>query len=555
MRGGSLLRQRAAPLLTKRAACGSASRCLGGAARGGSGSGSDDRELRQLSKAHSINSGVTMNHPGGVGAPENEAQALQQTQRVVKSLLSGDVHGSYKTKENVTHWRKRPLFKRSGKNLTFTSGQEAAELLVDEARRRDPYQVDFLQCVQEVSQDVCVTFEGAPKLAWVFKQLMEPERLVTFRVPWTDDNGNARINRGYRIQYSSALGPYHGGLRFHPHLSHGGVRMLGWEQTLKNALTGAPLGGSRGGSDFDPSNKSEHEIRRFANAFVCELADFIGPGLDTLETDLGVGSSVMAALHDAYRMMDMDGESDGSESLFGACEIFPEASGFGSVYFAERALEVRGESLQGKRCLISGAGELARSTALKLAEKGALPVTLSDDSGFIVNDNGFVAGELENIAHIKKSKGTLKEYARLANCQFYENGSQWEQVKGDLAFPSVIQSEINTDDATALADNGCLAVFENADRACTSNAQMVLNDRGLLFAPSKAVNCGSVIASTHVGKSKEEMDEALRSRMIQLHDEVADTASRYGATGDLQAGANLLAFIRIANSPMYTTDI
>ncbi|GBG30434.1 Glutamate dehydrogenase [Hondaea fermentalgiana] len=496
-----------------------------------------------------------MNHPGGVAAPENEAEAVQQTQRVFKSLVSGDVHGSYKTKENVAHWRKRPLFKRSGKNLTFTSGQEAAELLVDEARRRDPYQVDFLQCVQEVSQDVAVTMEGAPKLAWVFKQLMEPERLVTFRVPWTDDNGNARINRGYRIQYSSALGPYHGALRFHPHLSHGAVRMLGWEQTLKNALTGAPLGGSRGGSDFDPSNKSEHEIRRFTNAFMCELVDFIGPGLDTLETDLGVGSSVMAALHDAYRHMDVEGAADANSSLFGACEVFPEASGFGSVYFAQRALEVRGESLQDKRCLISGSGTLARSTALKLIEKGAKPITLSDDSGFIVAENGFVPGDLENIAQIKKSKGSLKEYARLANVQFFGSGSQWEQVKGDIAFPSVIQSEINTDDATLLADNGCLAVFENADRACTPNAQTVLDDRGLLFAPSKAVNCGSVIASTHVGESREEMDKALSERMAELHDEIAETASRYGHPGDLQAGANLLSFIRIANSPMYTTEI
>jgi len=488
---------------------------------------------------------------------DDEGVEKQRKAKMKRSLLAGDVHGSYRTQENVNNWRKRPLFKRDGKYLSFESGREAASLLVDEARRRDPFQVDFLHAVQEASLDIAVMMEKAPKLAWVFKQLMEPERLVTFRIPWTDDQGNSRINRGYRIQYSSALGPYHGGLRFNPQLSHGTVRMLGWEQTMKNALTGYPIGGSRGGSDFDPSNKSLNEIRRFCHSFMTELSDFIGPDFDTLETDMGVGASEMAALHHSYQAI--EGDDSTSENLFGACVLFPEASGFGSVYFAERALQVRfNDTLAGKKCLLSGSGTLARSSALKLLDKGALPITFSDSTGYIVDtENGFSIGDIENIAKIKDSNATLKDYARSTKRTFIEAGSLWEQVRGDLAFPSHNYGEINADDSVLLADNGCIAVFENSDRACTSNAQLTLDERNVLHAPSKTVNSGSVFASALAGTgvtTKAEMDVKLRQEMRDLHDRVTETADTYGYEGNLRAGANILSFVTIANSPMYTND-
>mmetsp|Transcript_20693 Transcript_20693/g.34137 ORF Transcript_20693/g.34137 Transcript_20693/m.34137 type:complete len:441 (-) Transcript_20693:43-1365(-) len=438
------------------------------------------------------------------------------------------------------------------------------------AKRRDPYQTEFLESVQELATDVAVVIEQAPKLAWVFKQLMEPERLITFRVPWTDDNGNARINRGYRIQYSSALGHFHGGIRFDPNLSHGGVRMLGWEQTLKNALTGCNLGGSRGGSDFDPSTKSENEIKRFCDSFMTELYDFIGPEFDTVETDRGCGKREMADLQERYVALDIEGGAGDSldhldtsvGNAFGAGAKFPQASGFGSVYFAQRAIESRfNDSLIGKKCLISGAGTFSTSTALKLVELGAIPITFSDSSGYIVSQHGFTRGDIENIAHYKNGGGSLREYAKGTNCKFSSVGSLWEQVPGDIAFPSYVQGELNADDASMLADNGCKAVFENADRACSSNAQIIFEERDLLFAPSKAVNGGSVIASVKFYGNEEDqpsisqLDEDLKQEMIGVHDRILETAEKHGRPGDLRAGANLNAFIRIANSPMYRLDL
>jgi glutamate dehydrogenase (NADP+) len=526
-------------------------RALRGAAADGAG---EERELQTLKKANSINSGVALSRGVSIGQEEKEDA---KKSKVRQSLMLGDVHGTYRTPDNVQTWRKRPLFRRAGKNLTFKSGQEAAALLVDEVRRRDPYQLDFLQAVQESSQDVAVTFENAPKLAWVFKQLMEPERLITFRVPWTDDNGNARINRGYRIQYSSALGHYHGGVRFHPQLSHGSMRMLGWEQTLKNALTGAEFGGSRGGSDFDPTTKSEAEIKRFCQSFMSELCDFIGADLDTLETDLGVGAAEMAALHESFLQLNPGDGGDASlEALFGACRAYPEASGHGSVFFAERALEVaKRTSLEGKRCLISGCGTLARGTAAKLIEMGARPLTLSDATGFVHDPAGFSHGDLDNMAAIRASRGSLRDYARATNKTFHEAGTIWEQVKGDLAFPCTMQGELNADDAQVLADNGCVAVIENADRACTPNAHAVFEQRGVLFAPSKAVNSGSVVASAAMpGASRDELEDLVKRRMEEIHDRVLETSIKYNCPGNLRAGANLAAFVRIANSPMYVAS-
>jgi len=504
-------------------------------------------ESRPLEKTQSINSGVSMVGKEYRGKDRRKASSSN----LMNSLLSGDVHGSYLTKTNVDSWRKRPLLNRPGKSLTFTSGEQAAELLLNEAKRRDPYQTDFLECVEEVAMDCAVRFEDAPKLAWVFKQLMEPERLTTFRIPWTDDNHNKRIHRGYRIQYSSALGPFHGGVRFHPFLSHGVVRMLGWEQTLKNALTGSNIGGSHGGSDFDPAGKSEGEIQRFCESYMEQASEIVGPQFDTMQTDIGVGASVIKHLHLKYTKEYP--EERGVDKLFGAYEVFPQSHAFGAVYFAERALEAgRNESLEGKRCIISGASHVSRSLAYKLMEKGALPVSFSDDSGFIYNPHGFSEAEIDGIAAVKKSKGKLKDFSKLSHVYFEPTGSLWEQTKGDIAFPCTLQGEVNSDDATFLAENGCIAVFENTDRACTANAQVVLEGRGVLFAPSKAVTAGAAIVSAEMeGKNAQELDTLLKDRMVWLHDSIAETAEKYATPGNLRAGANLSSFIRIANSFMF----
>lgn len=496
----------------------------------------------------------------GNGA-EDEADAAS-LESISQSLVGENVHASYSAKKQLW-WRKRPLFSRKGQQVTFESGADAATLLVNEAQRRDPYQVDFLQSVEEVAHDVAVAIEEDPKLAWVFKQMMEPERLVTFRVPWMDDSGNSRLNRGYKIQYSSALGKYRGGLRFHPHISHGSIRMLGWEQTLKNALVPVPYGGSKGGSDFDPIDKSDKEMRRFCESFMCAVAPFISPETDAFETDLNVGAKEMGYLRETYSRL-VEGSSEevqhDADSLFGGAEDFPQSCGYGCVFFARRALKMHlGLSLDGMHCLISGAGSLARSVAEKLLHLGAVPLTLSDTSGFILAEDGLTRNDIEAVELLKAKGQSLSSLAvtrpKMKFVPAVESGSLWELAKGDVAFPCVSQGEINVDDALALEGNGCAAVFECADRACTPNARIILQDRKVLFGPSKAVNSGSIVCSgtyertlSQFGRrpSKEELEKSLEYGMEHVHDVVSEHAERFNVPGDLKAGANLASFLLIS---------
>jgi len=521
------------------------------------------RGQKRLQKSESINSGISRKIPNA------EKQEEKQRAKMKKSLVGQNVHSSYNSQFDNDRWRKRPLFNRAGMSVKFETGNDAAALLIQEAQRRDPYQVDFLQCVEEVAYDVAMAIEEQPKLAWVFKQLMEPERLITFRVPWEDDNGNARINRGYRIQYSSTLGPYRGGLRFHPHISHGSIRMLGWEQTLKNSLTSWPIGGSKGGSDFDPENKSDGEIKRFCESFMKSVAPLVASKSDAFESDLNVGAREMRYLRDAYAQILMQNGvsdvTDESDYLFGSTEEFPEGTGFGCAYFAERAMNMHlNMEISGLRCLLSGAGMLARSTATKLLELGAVPVTLSDTTGFIHCESGFQIEDIDAIALLKEHRGSLHDFARnhIRDIKFFpvsEGGSVWGRIQGDIAFPCISQGELNVDDATALEQNNCQAVFECADRACTTNARIIFEDRGLLFGPSKAVNPGAIVASGYFldvlskeGRkaTKDEMDQNLRTGMFEIHDNVSKAAEKYDMVGNLKAGANLASFLRIAEKEL-----
>ena len=530
------------------------------------GSESSRRAPKGLTRSTSINSGVEMI---GREDPLESADDDSDMETLTRSLVGSNVHDSYSAKKQLP-WRKRPLFSRKGQHVTFESGVDAAMLLVNEAQRRDPYQVDFLQSVEEVAHDVAAAIEVDAKLAWVFKQMMEPERLVTFRVPWTDDSGNSRLNRGYQIQYSSALGIYRGGLRFHPHISHGSIRMLGWEQTLKNALVPIPCGGSKGGSDFDPTDKSDKEIRRFCDGFMRAMAPFVSPETDAFETDLNIGAKEMGYMRETYSSLVQIKDQNDAEvqeqiaALFGGAEDFPESCGYGCVFFARRALQVHlGFPLEGSRCLISGAGSLARSVAEKLLQVGALPLTLSDTSGFILAEDGLTRNDLEAVELLKSKGQSLASFAvTRAKMKFVpavESGSLWELAKGEVAFPCVSQGEINVDDALALEGNGCFAVFECADRACTPNARILLQDRKVLFAPSKAVNSGSIVCSSTYAQtvkqegrspSKVELEQSLEAGMEHVHDVVTEHAERFNVAGDLKAGANLASVLLISSKEM-----
>jgi len=281
-----------------------------------------------------------------------------------------------------------------------------------------------------------------------------------------------------------------------------------------------------------------------------ELGDFVGGNLDKLSSDIGVGPHELQALYEGFEQNDPEGGD--IHDLFGACINFPEATGFGSVYFAEAALQDQGHTLEGKRCVISGSGMLARSVATKLINKGALPVAFSDETGVVVEEHGFSSSDLHSIANITSTQGTLKEYAKANHKQFHDASSVWERAKGDLAFTCDIQNELNSDDAALLADNGCLAVIETSDRGCTTTAQEVFAERGVLFAPSKATSCGATVVSEQdPSLSKDQLDDHLEEHMREVYTMIRDTAERNGKPGNLRAGANLSAFIRIANSPMY----
>jgi len=424
---------------------------------------------------------------------------------------------------------------------------------------KNPGEVEFHQAVREVAESVMPFLEENPKYqeGKILERMVEPERVIMFRAPWLDDKGEIRINRGYRIEMNSAIGPYKGGIRFHPSVNLGILKFLAFEQVFKNSLTTLPMGGGKGGSDFDPKGKSDNEVMRFCQSFMTELFRHIGPNTDVPAGDIGVGAREIGYMFGQYKRLrnEFTGVLTGKGLNWGGSLIRPEATGYGCVYFIEEMLKTRGESLKGKVCAVSGSGNVAQYTVEKLIQLGAKVVTLSDSNGFIYDEAGIDKKELACVFELKNvRRGRIKECAKEFNCKYFENQKPWA-IKCDIAFPSATQNEIGADDAKALVKNGCIAVGEGANMPTTPEGVKVFQKARILYAPGKAANAGGVATSglemtqnsVRLSWSREEVDKKLREIMIAIHEQCA----RYGKEGNYVnyvKGANTAGFVKVADA-------
>ena len=432
---------------------------------------------------------------------------------------------------------------------------------------KDPDQKEFLQAVSEVAESVVPVLDKYPeyRVAKILERLVEPERVIMFRVPWVDDSGEVQVNRGFRVEFSSAIGPYKGGLRFHPSVNLSIIKFLGFEQTFKNALTTLPLGGGKGGSDFDPKGKSDHEVMRFCQAFMSELYRHIGPNTDVPAGDIGVGGREIGYLFGQYKKLTnrFEGVLTGKGLNWGGSLIRPEATGYGAVYFAEEMLKTRGHSFKNQRVVISGAGNVAQYAAEKVIELGGRVLTFSDSSGFIVDEEGIDRSKLDFVMALKNDRrGRIREYKdQYAKAHYQENqpgassNPLWA-VKCDIALPCATQNEISVEDANILVKNGCRCVSEGANMPCTPDAVNVLLENKVLLGPAKAANAGGVAVSglemsqnsMRVAWSRQEVDHRLHDIMISIHKACVETAESYGTPGNYINGANIAGFLKVADT-------
>ena len=441
---------------------------------------------------------------------------------------------------------------------------EAMKEVYDTVQSRDPDQPEFHQAVEEVLESLGPVIEKQPKYIPVVKAIVEPERIIQFRVPWYDDNGDPHVNRGFRIQMNGAIGPYKGGLRFHPSVNQSILKFLAFEQVFKNSLTGLPLGGGKGGSDFDPKGKSEAEVRRFCQSFMMELWRHIGADLDVPAGDIGVGGREVGYMFGMYRKLanEFTGVLTGKGMSYGGSLIRPEATGYGTVYFAREMLSTKDKSFHGARVAISGSGNVAQFAAEKVIDLGGKPVTLSDSSGFIYDSEGIDRQKLAYVMDLKNNKrGRIKEYAKEYGCEYTETEPEpnlnglWG-VEVDIALPCATQNEMNGEEAKMLVDNGCVAVAEGANMPCTPEAIECFHQHGLLFAPGKASNAGGVATSglemsqnsLRLNWPREEVDRRLEEIMVNIHRNSSETAKKYGMEGNYVAGANIAGFLKVAES-------
>ena len=441
---------------------------------------------------------------------------------------------------------------------------EAMKEVYDSVQTRDPDQPEFHQAVEEVLESLGPVIEKQPEYIPVVKAIVEPERIIQFRVPWYDDSGDLHVNRGFRIQMNGAIGPYKGGLRFHPSVNQSILKFLAFEQVFKNSLTGLPMGGGKGGSDFDPKGKSEAEVRRFCQSFMMELWRHIGADLDVPAGDIGVGGREIGYMFGMYRKLanEFTGVLTGKGMSYGGSLIRPEATGYGTVYFAREMLSTKDKSFQGARVAISGSGNVAQFAAEKVLDLGGKPVTLSDSSGFIYDSEGIDRQKLAYVMDLKNNRrGRIKEYAKEYGCEYTETEPEpnlnglWG-VEVDIALPCATQNEMNGEEAKMLVDNGCVAVAEGANMPCTPEAIECFHQHGLLFAPGKASNAGGVATSglemsqnsLRLNWSREEVDRRLEEIMVNIHRNSSETAKKYGMEGNYVAGANIAGFLKVAES-------
>jgi len=441
------------------------------------------------------------------------------------------------------------------------------EEVFDSVKRRDPDQPEFHQAVWEVLESLAPVIEAHPEYAnaGIIERLVEPERLIQFRVPWTDDDGNVHVNRGFRIQFNGAIGPYKGGLRFHPSVNASILKFLAFEQIFKNSLTGLPMGGGKGGSDFDPKGKSDNEVMRFCQSFMMELWRHIGGNCDVPAGDIGVGGREIGFLFGMYKKLqnEFEGVLTGKGMSYGGSLIRPEATGYGLVYFAREMLAAQGKSLTGATVSISGSGNVAQYAAEKVLDLGGKVVTLSDSGGFIYDAEGIDREKLAWVRDLKTNRrGRISEYVSQYPSATYtvsnrelDHNPLWA-VDVDVALPCATQNEINAVDAANLVKNCVIAVAEGANMPCTPDAVEVFQKGDVLFAPGKASNAGGVATSglemsqnsLRLNWTREEVDQRLDTIMVNIHKAAYDTAKKYGREGDYVFGANVAGFLKIADA-------
>ncbi|MBE6885621.1 MAG: NADP-specific glutamate dehydrogenase [Ruminococcaceae bacterium] len=430
-----------------------------------------------------------------------------------------------------------------------------------DAEKRNPNEPEFLQAVYEVLESLEPVIEQNPKFEkyGVIERMVEPERQISFRVSWVDDNGQVQVNRGYRIQFNSAIGPYKGGVRFHPSVNYSIMKFLGFEQTFKNSLTGLPMGGGKGGSDFDPRGKSEGEVMRFCQSFMTELAKHIGPDTDVPAGDIGVGAREVGFMYGQYKRIrnEFTGVLTGKGRSFGGSLIRPEATGFGAVYYTVEMLKTFGEEIKGKTVAVSGFGNVAWGTVKKVAELGGKVVTISGPDGYVYDADGITTPEkIDYLLEMRASgRDKVQDYADKFGVPFFAGKRPWCE-KVDIVMPCATQNEVGIDDAKNIVANGVKYYVEVANMPTTAEAVAYMKENGLVIAPAKAVNAGGVAVSglemsqnsMRYSWTAEEVDAKLHQIMADIYKNSYDAAKKYGMEGDLIAGANIYGFEKVADA-------
>ena len=434
--------------------------------------------------------------------------------------------------------------------------------VLDGLKARNAHEPEFLQAVEEVLESLEPVVDADPRYEQqnIIGRMVEPERVVRFRVPWVDDQGKVQVNRGYRVQFNSAIGPYKGGLRFHPTVNLSVIKFLGFEQVFKNSLTTLPMGGGKGGSDFDPKGKSDAEVMRFCQSFMTELYRHIGPDTDVPAGDIGVGAREIGYLFGQYKKIrnEWSGVLTGKGLSYGGSLARTEATGFGLCYFADAQLKDNSQSFQGKRVVISGSGNVAIYANQKATQLGGKVIAMCDSNGYIVDENGIDYKLIQEIKEVKRAR--IKTYLDyVPSAKYVEGCSGIWTVPCDIALPCATQNELNAESAKALIANGCIGVFEGANMPCTPEAITAIKGAGLMFSPAKASNAGGVATSGlemsqnsgRISWTFEEVDGKLKNIMEGIYKACADAAEKYGMKGDIQAGANIAGFLKVADAMLW----
>ena len=437
--------------------------------------------------------------------------------------------------------------------------------LIEKVKSKNPGEPEFHQAVKEVLETLEPTVKKHPEFikAKIYERIVEPDRTIIFRVPWVDDKGEVHVNRGFRVQFNNAIGPYKGGLRFHPSVNLGIIKFLGFEQIFKNALTTLPMGGAKGGCDFDPKGKSDNEVMRFCQAFMRELFRHIGADVDVPAGDIGVGGREIGFMYGYYKKIrnEHTGVLTGRALEYGGSLIRPEATGYGSVYFAAEMLATRGKDFNGLRCAVSGSGNVAQYTVEKINQLGGKVLSLSDSSGTIIDESGINKEKLAYVMDLKNiTRGRIEDYANKYKAKYYAGKSVWDVIKDglkvDVAFPSATQNEVDEEHAQAMVKNGCFCVCEGANMPSSLAAINIFQNSNVLFGPDKAANAGGVATSglemaqqsQRFYWSREEVDQKLQTIMKNIHQQCMDAAEKYGKKDDYLMGANIAGFVKVAKA-------